>query len=307
MKISIIIPAYNCEKTIEKCINSILNQTYQNLEIIIIDDASIDNTSKILNKYKDNKNIKLITNKENKGIGFTRNTGIKNASGDYISFIDSDDYIEKNMYEVLIKNIENNDMIIFNYNKIINSHIFDNEYNFKNRIVNFNKDPEILLNINLSPWNKLYKKELLKDNLFPENLKYEDAIVVVKAFLSSKNIKIIDEKLYNYVVRNNSETTSVDEKVFDILKISDLIIKEAKNKIDNNYLEAFMIRNLFRYTIQQKHQIDKKVKYEFVDEVFNFLNVNFPKWRKNKIYNKRSFIKRSIEKSKFLTKIYITL
>lgn len=305
MKISVIIPAYNAEKTIVKCLDSIINQTYKNLEIIVINDASTDNTLSIINKYKND--IKIINNKENKGIGYSRNTGVKNATGDYISFIDSDDYIETNMYEKLINEIKDNDLIIFNYNKIVNSKTYSNEYNFLNRVVNFKNNPEILLDINLSPWNKLYKKDLLKNNLFPEDLKYEDAIVVVKSFLNANKISIINDKLYNYVVRNNSETTIIDEKVFDILKISKLITNELKNRIDNNYLEAFMIRNLFRYTIQQKYQINKKLKCKFIDDVFSFLNTNFPKWRKNKIYNKRSFIKRLIEKHKFLTKLYISL
>lgn len=307
MKISIIIPTYNAEKTINKCIDSILNQTYKDLEIIVINDNSTDNTSKLLEKYQNISNLKIINNIENRGIGYSRNIGVKNSSGSYISFIDSDDYIEPNMYEVLVNEINDNDLIIFNYNKVLNDALLDNEYNFENRVVTFKNSPDLLLNINLSPWNKLYKKELFTNNLFPENLKYEDAIVVIKAFLNAKKISIINNKLYNYVVRNNSETTIIDERVFDILKISNLITQELKDKINNEYLEAFMIRNLFRYTIQQKHQINKKIKYKFVDDVFTYLNTNFPSWKKNKIYNKRSFIKRVIEKSKILTKIYISL
>lgn len=307
MKISIIVPVYNAELTIKKCIDSIINQIDDNFELIIINDASNDNTKLVLNKYIDNPLIKIINNKDNMGIGYSRNIGIKCARYDYISFIDSDDYIEPNMFKVLKENILDNDLIIFNYNKIVKNEIYKNEYNFSNREVNFKNNPDILLDINLSPWNKLYKKSLLIDNYFPENLKYEDAIVVVKAFLNAKKIKIINDKLYNYVVRNNSETTIIDEKVFDILKISDLIIKELKGKISTNCLEAFMIRNLFRYTIQQKYQKNKKLKYKFVDDAFTFLDTNFPSWKKNKIYNKRSFIKKIIEKNKLLTKIYISL
>lgn len=307
MKISIIVPVYNAELTIKKCIDSIINQIDDNFELIIINDASNDNTKLVLNKYIDNPLIKIINNKDNMGIGYSRNIGIKCARYDYISFIDSDDYIKPNMFKVLKENILDNDLIIFNYNKIVKNEIYKNEYNFTNREVNFKNNPDILLDINLSPWNKLYKKSLLIDNYFPENLKYEDAIVVVKAFLNAKKIKIINDKLYNYVVRNNSETTIIDEKVFDILKISDLIIKELKGKISTNCLEAFMIRNLFRYTIQQKYQKNRKLKYKFVDDAFTFLDTNFPSWKKNKIYNKRSFIKKIIEKNKLLTKIYISL
>lgn len=310
MKISIIIPVYNAEKTLNKCLDSIINQTYKNLEIIIINDASIDSSLDIIKKYeKENKNIILINNKENKGIGYSRNNGIKKASGDYISFIDSDDYIENNMYEIITKNINKSkpDLLIFNYNRIIKNKVFDNEYIFNNKITTFKESPEIIYNINLSPWNKIYKKELIKDVLFPEDLKYEDALFVVKSYNKAKNISIIDNKLYNYCIRDKSETSTVDEKAFDILKVSKLITEELNSYKNNIYLEAFMIRNIFRYTLQEKKQKKKKLKYKFVDEAFKFLNDYYPNWRKNKIYNKRNIFKRLIEKHKLITKLYISI
>lgn len=309
MKISIIIPCYNAKDTIKRCLDSVLNQTYKDIEIILINDASTDKTLDILNEYKNlYKKLIIINHEENKGISYSRNEGIKKASGELISFIDSDDYMNSNMIEVMVNKLreDSSDLVICNYNKYVSNSMFGNEYKFTNGLVNFKSSPNLILDINLSPWNKLYKKSLLKNNYFPEGLKYEDAIVVVKALKNAQNISIINEKLYNYVVHSNSETTIVDEKVYDILMISELIYKELCNYIDHEYLEAFMIRNLFRYTIQQKNQISKKVKYDFVNKVFDFLNNKFPKWRKNKIYNKRNFFKKVIEKNKILTKIYIT-
>lgn len=309
MKVSIIIPCYNAKDTIKRCLDSVLNQTYKDIEIILINDASTDKTLDILNEYKNlYKKLIIINHEENKGISYSRNEGIKKASGELISFIDSDDYMNSNMIEVMVNKLreDSSDLVICNYNKYVSNSMFGNEYKFTNGLVNFKSSPNLILDINLSPWNKLYKKSLLKNNYFPEGLKYEDAIVVVKALKNAQNISIINEKLYNYVVHSNSETTIVDEKVYDILMISELIYKELCNYIDHEYLEAFMIRNLFRYTIQQKNQINKKVKYDFVNKVFDFLNNKFPKWRKNKIYNKRNFFKKVIEKNKILTKIYIT-
>ena len=170
------------------------------------------------------------------------------------------------------------------------------------------KNPNLLLDVNLAPWNKLYKKELLKNVTFPENLKYEDAIVVVKAMARAKKIGIVDEKLNYYLVRNKSETTVMDKRVFDILKITNMIIAELKsysyyNKIEK-YVSAWCTRNLFRYTLQQRNQNDKKLANRFIDEVFEFLNSNFPDWRNNEIWKKRSILKRIIEGNKTLTKIY---
>lgn len=307
MKISVIIPVYNSEKTIKKCIDSLLNQTFKDLEIILVNDASSDNSLNIINSYKNN-NIIVINNDVNKGIGYSRNIGLKNASGEYISFVDSDDYVNNNAYEQLYNATNNNenDLVICNYNKIINNSIVENEYIFENSKVTLKSNPEMLLNINPAPWNKLYKKELVKNLYFPENLKYEDTIFVLSAINRAKSIKIISDKLYNYIVRDKSETTIVNEKVFDILNISEMVINELKNNIDSTYLEAFMVRNIFRYTLQQKKQLNKKLKYKFVDDAFSFLNINYPNWRKNKIYNKRNILKRIIEKNKLLTKIYIT-
>ena len=305
MKISVIIPVYNAEKTIKKCLNSVIEQSYQNLEIICVNDGSTDKSLDIIKTYK---NITIINNKKNKGIGYSRNIGIKKATGDYISFIDSDDYIDKDMYKILSNMLKNNeDLIIFNYKRIKNNILTDNEYKFVNQNTTLADSPNIILDINLSPWNKLYKRELLENIFFPEDLKYEDAIFVTKAYNNAKSIKIIDNKLYNYVIGDKGETSRVDKRVFDILKISKLMLDELSEIKNNEYIEAFMVRNLFRYTLQQKRQIDKKIKYRFIDEVFSFLDQNFPNWRKNKIYNKRNLLKRTIEKNKILTKLYVTL
>ena len=111
-KFSIIVPVYNVEKYIEKCLESILNQTYDNFEIIVINDGSTDNSKKILDNYKTNKKIKII-NQDNQGLSIARNNGLGAASGDYILFIDSDDYIEEELLSTLNKNINNEDLIRF--------------------------------------------------------------------------------------------------------------------------------------------------------------------------------------------------
>ena len=111
-KISIIIPVYNVEKYLERCLNSIRNQSYDNLEVIMIDDCSTDNSYEICQKYEEKYNFKLLKNNDNKGLSYTRNRGIKESTGDYIGFIDSDDYVDSNYYESLLKNIKENDICV---------------------------------------------------------------------------------------------------------------------------------------------------------------------------------------------------
>lgn len=321
MKVSVVVPVYNTEKYLRRCLDSLVNQTLKDIEIIIINDNSPDNSKLILDeyekKYKDK--IKVFHNKTNKGIGYNRNLGIKKATGEYIAFVDSDDWVNETMYEKMYNKAkkDNLDLVVCNFHKMLEKENDESEeiephYKLKYFEDTVLKDkPELLLEVNLAPWNKLYKKELLSGVEFPEKLKYEDAIVVVKAMARAKKIGMVDEKLNYYIVRSKSETTVMDKKVYDILEITKMIIKELKSHDYYDdikaYVEAMTIRNLFRYTLQQKYQKDKKIRNDFIDKVFNYLNDEFPNWKSNKIWKQRNFLKRMIEGSKVLTKIYCTL
>lgn len=319
-KVSVIVPVYNTEKYLRRCLDSLVNQTIEDIEIIVINDCSPDNSKEILKeygkKYKDK--IKVFHNKTNKGIGYNRNYGIKKATGEYIGFVDSDDWVDETMYDKLYKKVkkDNLDLVLCNFHKMLEKEndLEEIEPDFKIpyfKNTNLKNNPNLLLDVNLAPWNKLYKKELLKDITFAEDLKYEDAIFVVKTLARSKKIGMADERLNYYLVRSKSETTVMNKKVFDILIITKQIIDELKNHDYYNnikdYVEAMTIRNLFRYTLQQKYQKDKKLANKFIDDTFNFLNKEFPNWNKNKIWKKRNILKRMIEQSKLLTKLYIRI
>lgn len=321
IKVSVIVPVYNTEKYLKKCLDSLVNQTLDDIEIIVINDCSPDNAKKILSEYeKKYKNIKVIHNKTNKGIGYNRNSGIEKASGKYIAFVDSDDYVDITMYEKMYNKAEkeNLDLVLCNFYKNLEKQDGSLEAlvpefiipNFKNTTL---KDyPDLLLKVNLAPWNKLYRKNLFTvDVRFPENLKYEDAIVVIKTMARAKKIGIVDERLNYYLVRSKSETTVMDKRVYDIFEVTKMMIEELKshdyyNDIEE-YAEAMTVINLFRYTIQQKFQKDKNIRNDFIDKVFDYLNSEFPNWNSNKIWKRRNLLKRTIEGNKLLTKIYCTL
>lgn len=319
-KISVIVPVYNTAKYLRRCLDSLVMQTLEDIEIIVIEDASKDNANEILKEYEEKyeDKIKVFHNKTNKGIGYNRNLGIKKATGKYISFIDSDDWTNETMYEKMYEKAikDDLDLVVCKFHKILekDDDLIEIEPDFKVpyfKNTSLKDNPNLLLDINLAPWNKIYKKELLENVMFPEDLKYEDAIVVVKALARSKKIGMVDERLNYYLVRNKSETTVMDKRVFDILIITKQMIDELKNHDYYNdikeYVEAMTIRNLFRYTLQQKYQKDKKIKDKFINEVFIFLKKEFPNWRHNKIWKERNFLKRMIESNKLLTKIYCSL
>lgn len=311
MKISVIIPVYNSSTYLRKCLDSVVNQTLKDIEIIVINDGSTDDSKNIIEEYSCKyKNI-IFIDQENKGIGKTRNIGIKKATGEYITFVDSDDYIKENMLEEYYKYAKkhNFDLVIGSYIKKINNKeiIFENN---KFKTGNVKTTPQILYLIEYGPWAKLYKREMLINNniYFDEKRKYEDMPFVSKALLKSKLIGQITEPYYYYIIHNNSETTTMDKRVFDILDI----LKEIKDYYKREYylrdeLDYVIINKVTTYMLQQRVQKDNKLRIEFIDAGYAFLNKNIKNWKGNKYYKKTNFLKRIIKNNKKILKIYCNI
>ena len=227
--ISVIVPVYNVEKYIEKCLKSLVEQTLKNIEIIIVNDGSTDNSKKIISKFAEKySNIKYYE-KTNGGLSSARNYGIKYANGEYVAFLDSDDYVEKNLYELMYKKAlqENSDMVECD---------FIWEYYGKNgEIVKTKKDKrkkfktlnQYVKNARVVAWNKLIKKQIIDDfNIrFPEGLIYEDIEFFYKLFPHLNKISYVNIYGIHYVQRNGSILNSNPEKIGDIFKILDNVIK----------------------------------------------------------------------------------
>lgn len=305
--ISIIVPVYNAEKYLKKCLDSLVNQTKKELEFILINDGSTDKSEEIIKTYKD-KRIKYFKNK-NQGIGKTRNFGIEKSSGKYLMFLDSDDYFSSYACEILYKEAEKEkaDLIVFDYYRVEKGNL--NEVKIESfNATNIKDDPNLLLKVNLGPCNKIYKTDLIKNNgiKFEESLKYEDTLFVVKTIYNAQKIIKLNKFLHYYMIHEKSETTVRDERVFDILKIVDKIRTYLKNdELIKDSVDKLTVKILTNYTIQQRYQSDKKLAMKFIDEVFKYLEKEIPDYKNNKYYENRG-IKRIIEKSKFLTKTYVT-
>ena len=305
VKVSIIVPIYNTSKYLKKCIDSLLNQTLKDIEIILINDGSTDNSEDIVKLYKDKRIV--YKSKKNEGIGKTRNLGITLAKGKYISFIDSDDYVTpdfcEKMYNKAIK--DNCDIVICNYYENNNGIKKINFKPFKDS--SLKENPGIINSINLGPCNKIYKKELFnnKDIRFEENLKYEDAPFVCKILYEAKRIGKLNNALTYYVIHSNSETTIRDERIFDILKVADIIINLfSMDDTMHNQMVDLLVMILTDYTIQQRYINIKDIRSRFIDQAFNCLDNLDPSWRKTPYLKKFSLFKRLIKSHKFLTKIY---
>lgn len=307
-KVSLIVPIYNSQNYLEKCIKSLLNQTLKDIQIILINDGSTDNSEKIIKSFDDERIVYI--SKNNEGIGKTRNLGIDKATGKFLAFVDSDDYLNEHFCEYMYQKAVNDDcdLVVCDFFEDRNTLVGIKFKDFKD--TNLRETPELINNINLGPCNKLYKKSLFDDksNRFEENLKYEDAPFVVKMLLSANKIGKVNDYLTYYVIHSNSETTIRDKRMYDILEITDIIVNDLK-KVDypNDSLVSLAVMILTDYTIQQRYISDVKYRHDFINKAFKYLNNLDPKWRKCSYLKRFPRLKRFVKISKLLTKIYCDL
>lgn len=311
IKVSVIVPIYNSEKYLEKCLDSLVNQTLKDIEIILINDGSTDSSKDIILKYKEQYNNIILIDKQNEGIGKARNDGIKKASGEYITFVDSDDYIKINMFEDFYNYSKKHemDMVTGTYYKVKNGKESIFKYS-KFKTGNIKTSPSILFSIEYGPCAKFYKRKMIIENniLFEENKKYEDFPFVSKCLLKSKLIGQITESYYYYVIHENSETTTMDSKVFDIFHALDVIREYYKREFYlKDEIDYLIIDKATNYMLQQRVQKNKKIKKDFIDYGYNYLNKNVKNWKNNKYYKKTSFIKRIIKNNKNILKGYCNI
>lgn len=229
MKISVIICAYNAEKTIKKCLDSVCGQTYKELEIILVNDGSADQTLNIMQKYKENDQRIVLVDQENQGAGCAKNVGIHHATGDYITFVDSDDWIERNTYELVMEKIKQThcDMVLFNHNRIMGNRTIRDVRPIKDEVIHLDEMGRdtyffryiISYNHDLGAWNKVVRRKIIIDNNigFSDNKKtvYDDNMYSFKIICHINTIVTMSDSFYYYVINKNSITDM--EKIKDSL------------------------------------------------------------------------------------------
>ena len=272
IKFSIIVPVYNVEQYLEECLKSIFCQTYRNYEVICIDDASIDNSCEILKRYQiECNNMKVIFHEKNRGLSAARNSGIKEAAGEYIVFVDSDDMLKQDALMILRKEIQDNSYDIVYYNmSIINEGIYARErkkqvsrcFEYSNSLsgqelfIEFYKNNDL----KMESWRQLYKKEFLdKNNLrFYEGILHEDMLFWVQTAIEAKVVKNINRDLYIYRRRDNSIVSTICERQLDSLVI---IVSELLGICKSSKLSPKMECTLLQYIRDILDEIKKWCAY----------------------------------------------
>lgn len=295
-KVSIIVPVYNVEKYVKKCIKSLMNQTLEDIEIIVVNDGSTDNSLSIVEELAQEDNRIKIYTKENGGLSDARNYGLKKAKGKYIAFLDSDDYVKTDLYEKMYEKAkkEKSDMVECNffwtYPKENNNKALKKDIGEK-----YNNQIEMMEKARVVAWNKLYKREII-DRVgveFPKGLRYEDIEFFYKLVPYIKNISFIKQPMIYYVQRKESIINTQNDNTRDIFKVFENVFEYYKeNKFYDKYKEVLeytytriLLCSSFKRIVKIKN---KQLRAELLNETWTNLNDNFPYWKNNTILNTNS-------------------
>ncbi len=291
-KISVIIPVYNVENYLRRGLDSVINQTYSNLEIIIIDDGSKDNSSKICDEYSlKDKRIKVV-HKQNEGVSKARNAGLQIATGDFVTFMDPDDVIHERMYELLYKEIteKKTDLVMCGF-----KHIFEKD-NVEKRVVENNltklekesiypyllkigtteKDGNIHTeNVMGCVWRVLFSRDIIADVTFPDLKLSEDLVFMMDVFNKNPKVAVVNEPLYGYFQRATSAMHNFNEdKIKEKMKSFEMVLLKSKNKVSEDQHNAYkyhvyasLINELIRN--QKPDLVEKIINTEFMNSLYS--------------------------------------
>lgn len=263
--VSVIVPVYNVEKYLSECIDSIRQQTYKNIEILIIDDGSTDGSANICDKFAQVDNRIKVIHKKNGGLSDARNVGICAASGEYLSFIDSDDYIESDMIECLYNSCIGHHADISICGRVCEIEGSENNFylftDFFGVLTSTEAVKDLLVqkNCDSAAWDKLYKADLFTNIRYPKGVLHEDLNVTVQLLAQCRNVAYIDKALYHYRIRNGSICNQFfSEKKFDLYTQSCL----TRDFINNNFRELSKEADFFvwRNVIALLYNAKKSVK-----------------------------------------------
>lgn len=295
VKVSVIIPVYNVEKYLRQCVDSILNQTLQDFEIILINDGSTDESLNILNEYSEKDDRIIVIDKENEGQSIARNIALPKSKGECVIYIDSDDYIEKNCLELLYLKIKEtqSDVVVYAHKEVYDDTIIGADAKVKidvdeNKIYTGLEVADMVLNCKFlgTPWNKMFTREILdKSNMYFEPFRYvQDWFPTFKAIFMSDKVAFVNTPLYNYRMRGTATTAKKTEKnIEDYSHATDLIINFAnEHGMDENSISVLKCK-AFNNIISRKvktYKENKDIYREYDYQIFKITILEIIKTKK---------------------------
>ena len=317
-KVSIIVPVYKVEKYLKRSMDSLVNQTLEDIEIICINDGSPDNCLSILKEYKEKYPDKIvIIDKKNEGVWKGRFDGIAKATGEYIGFTDSDDYIALDYAEKLYNAAKKDESDIsvcgFYRVDVETEHIFSTEMTgYEGKVINMDKNPEDTLSINGALWNKLYKAEILKNmnNLKNPPRILDDMMFFLLVLLNTNKITFINDSLYYYMVRSDSIVATIKKEQIASTENAMLEVREIYKKSENGKKMEELLSAMaflhFGISLMFRISSDKQNFKQVLKENREFLDREFPLWRNTKYLNIIYTIKnKSNLKVAIMKKVYV--
>jgi glycosyltransferase involved in cell wall biosynthesis len=292
VKVSVIVPIYNTERYLRRCLDSLVNQTLEELEIILVDDGSTDNSAQIMREYetKYQEKVKVYT-KENGGQGSARNLGIQKSSGKYICFVDSDDYVDTTMYETMysVAEQEQCDMVECHYHYLCEERKKIKKLKTRGDIRQFKDQKDMFINPQASPCNKLFRREVLMHTEvnFPEGFIYEDTGFYIKTIPFIRKEHYIKDRYYYYFLRSSSTmNANKSRKVGDIFHVLEDILNFYKKygfyETYREELEYFCVKVLLCSSLSRIGRIrDHSIAKELYERTFSFIHTYFPEYKQN--------------------------
>jgi len=288
-KVSVIVPVYNSEKYLRKCLDTLVGQTLSDIEIIVINDGSPDNSQAIIDEYVEKYPEKMVSIvQKNGGQSSARNNGIDRATGDFIAFVDSDDYIELNALETSYEYAVAHglDIVCFDYWMVNGDSV---TYYAHCAMDDSETDVKYLLN-EASPWNKLISRRLFSEHpvRFLENYIYEDLEMIARLVLYTDKIGYLDKALYFYVIHEGStmRLKKYNEKLASIYYVMESLTKSFKGTKyeENGVLEYMYIEHLLHLAVYR--YLDYPEGVEDIKKIARIMKERYPRWRKNKYYKR---------------------
>lgn len=301
-KITIIVPVYNVEDYIDRCIKSLVQQTYRELEILLVNDGSKDSSAAKCHKWALEDGRIRVIDKKNGGLSDARNAGINEATGEYLLFIDSDDFVKEEMVEEMLSKLEQEQAEIC---------VCDMEYYYDDGHTEFSQGGEFksssveenpkLIQINNSACNKLFVASLFKEIRFPLGKVYEDLATIPKVLFEAKKVVKVNKPLYVYYQRAGSIAHTASKKIFDIYDaifscIKYMEEKNASKEVMEELYHMYVIHGLDLTTIRIKNFDDHRLIEEYLRENMKYLRKHYPEYRSDKLLKSMSWKKKMIFK-----------